>query len=457
MNSVLSALIEAWGEIRINKGRFILSLTGVTVAVWAMATVLALGGMLTYADEYFRSINGMRPGLITLDAYPSEQQDQMFDYGYGFAGQMGPMDPMGPEENPLEKEITLVEDMNGQLTSVFGAAARQTAADLKVTTWTRYTSFTPEVRSSSWSSVCNHEFPETCWDNGAFLAAVDPDYFKLYAKEIIHGRGLTDSDALLQMNPVVINEKLWDSMGKPALQSYPRLIVTGDPGLTLTVVGVLKKQSSWEQNEMYMHFDGLMSSKPHLKGMNGTEFGTGQLKLLVPVGEEEHASKVAEATLGSRLGPDYTADAFYSHLDGDMGMNEQAIITTVVSIIGGIVILLGAFGMLTVSIVTIRHRIREIGIRRAMGASARRVFFSVFLESVVATTAAGFVGVMLSVFTIRFVPADLLDFPISLGSIPYPMTAALLGVLIAAGVGALAGIIPAVIAVKVKPIDAIRY
>ena len=149
--------------------------------------------------------------------------------------------------------------------------------------------------------------------------------------------------------------------------------------------------------------------------------------------------------------------SYWSGEQSDVGEGQRAIITTIVSIIGGIVIMLGAFGLLTVSIVTVRQRIREIGIRRAMGASARRVFFSVFLESVVATTAAGFTGVLLSILTIRLAPNDWLDFPIPISSIPYPMTAALLGVLIAAGVGALAGIIPAAIAVKVKPIDAIRY
>ena len=51
MNKILSALIEAWGEIKINKGRFVLSLTGVAVAVWAMATVLALGSMALATDE----------------------------------------------------------------------------------------------------------------------------------------------------------------------------------------------------------------------------------------------------------------------------------------------------------------------------------------------------------------------------------------------------------------------
>src|SRR5699024_637546 len=99
-----------------------------------------------------------------------------------------------------------------------------------------------------------------------------------------------------------------------------------------------------------------------------------------------------------------------------------------------------------------------IGIRRAMGASVHRVFISVFMESVVATTVAGVIGVILSIFTIKFLPIeDMFSMPLPPGDVAYPFTAALIGVLIAAGVGALAGIIPASIAVKVTPIDAIRF
>ena len=300
---------------------------------------------------------------------------------------------------------------------------------------------------------------EDCFDNQVELSGVDPIYFKFFARQLLVGRFINDADATLQMNPVVINEKLWDNMGRPNPLNYPRIIVEGDPGLTLTVVGVVKTQTRWDQNEIFMHYDGLIGSQPRLSaGESGpVNLEAGELRALVPVGQEKDANEVVLATLKSQLGPDWQVDSYWSGEQSDVGEDQRAIITTIVSIIGGIVIMLGAFGLLTVSIVTVRQRIREIGIRRAMGASARRVFFSVFLESVVATTAAGFTGVLLSILTIRFAPSDWLDFPIPVSSIPYPMTAALLGVLIAAGVGALAGIIPAAIAVKVKPIDAIRY
>ena len=119
--------------------------------------------------------------------------------------------------------------------------------------------------------------------------------------------------------------------------------------------------------------------------------------------------------------------------------------------------MLGALGLVNISLVTVRQRIREIGIRRSFGATASRVFFAVMMESVVATVVAGAVGVFVAVLIVQapmvrdFVASGLTDVP------AFPVEAALLGLAAAAGVGALAGLLPALVAVRVKVIDAIRF
>ena len=113
--------------------------------------------------------------------------------------------------------------------------------------------------------------------------------------------------------------------------------------------------------------------------------------------------------------------------------------------------------MLNISLVTVRYRIREIGIRRSFGATAGRVFFSVMMESIVATVVAGFIGVLLAIVA--------LENPLSVSLIgkivqdvpPFPVAAAIVGLVVSTIVGALAGLMPAIVAVRVKPIDAIRY
>ena len=103
--------------------------------------------------------------------------------------------------------------------------------------------------------------------------------------------------------------------------------------------------------------------------------------------------------------------------------------------IGGFALLLGGLGLVNIALVTVRYRIREIGIRRSFGATSGRVFFGVLLESVVATVVAGLVGVVLAVAIIKNIPVErvfgggIQDMP------PFPFSAALVGMAAAVAVG----------------------
>jgi putative ABC transport system permease protein len=125
--------------------------------------------------------------------------------------------------------------------------------------------------------------------------------------------------------------------------------------------------------------------------------------------------------------------------------------------VGGFALLLGGLGLVNIALVTVRFRIREIGVRRSFGATSGRVFFGVLMESVVATVVAGALGVVLAVALIKNIPvravfgSGIQDMP------PFPIGAAVTGMACATAVGALAGLIPAIVAVRVKVIDAIRY
>jgi putative ABC transport system permease protein len=115
-------------------------------------------------------------------------------------------------------------------------------------------------------------------------------------------------------------------------------------------------------------------------------------------------------------------------------------------------LLLGALGLVNISMVTVRQRVREIGVRRSFGATAARVFFAVMMESVVATVSAGVIGVVVeNPFTQNLLAQGVIDVP------AVPLSAAVIGLVCATGVGALAGLPPASVAVRVKVIDAIRF
>ena len=171
-------------------------------------------------------------------------------------------------------------------------------------------------------------------------------------------------------------------------------------------------------------------------------------------GAKEMAS-LAKKDLDARFGQGSTQTS--DNLQGGNVNSSADTFTTVVTAAGVFVMLLGALSLVNISLVTVRQRIHEIGVRRSFGATSRRIFFSIMLESVVATVVAGIVGIGIAIVGMRVIPLGaVLGIPVTTTP-PFPMLAAVIGLIAATVVGALAGIVPAIVATRIRPIDAIRY
>ncbi|QJC21457.1 ABC transporter permease [Arcanobacterium buesumense] len=436
IHNIIGALIEAWEEVKINRARVILSLIGVGAAVWAMATVIALGTILN--DVQQRTIaqwNG-QPGTITVTVFEHSPDGEI------------------EVNRPVEQHAK----QNAERMKQFRRAIDNTVDKLGITVWTTKSDIQLASIDAPDFDPCPQHYQDLCPGEYPQAMAVDPNYFKLHAHKLVEGRFLHANDNQLQMNPAVINESAWATLGQPAIATYPRIWLSKDHKKSVTVVGVVKNVSAFENATIYVSGEAEPFIFP-----DSVQSSLPSFLFLAPQGEEEQAKDVSQAVLGSFLGDSYQVNAYWDEGYAEQSAQQSKIMQTVVAGIGGIVILLGALGLLTMSIVTVKTRVREIGIRRAVGASAKRVFFAVFLESVVATSAAGFIGVIFSVVTLRVLPVVMPnsylfgEFAAVANEIAYPMQAAIIGVGISASVGALCGIIPATIAVKMRPIDAIRF
>ena len=171
--------------------------------------------------------------------------------------------------------------------------------------------------------------------------------------------------------------------------------------------------------------------------------------------EAQQVKDLAKSSLDAQFGQGSTQTT--DNVSGSSNLSADAF-TTVVTGSGVFVMILGALSLVNISLVTVRQRIHEIGVRRSFGATSRRIFFSIMLESVVATVVAGVVGVGIAIVALRWVPLSAVFNGLPMPSNPpFPMLAAVIGLLAATAVGALSGIIPAIVAVRIRPIDAIRY
>ncbi|RTE55004.1 ABC transporter permease [Arenibacter aquaticus] len=125
-------------------------------------------------------------------------------------------------------------------------------------------------------------------------------------------------------------------------------------------------------------------------------------------------------------------------------------------IVGVATILAGVIGIGNILLISVKERTKELGVRRALGATPREVRSLIILESVFLTMIAGVMGIILGAGVLSIInkmTAEL-DFPYANPTVPIPYVLGALAIMVV--LGTLIGLIPAQRAVSIKPIDALR-
>ncbi len=393
MIGFMSAMVEAWQELRINKVRILLALLGVALSVAALTSVVGVGNL---AREGFKASSERTGGRSAT-------------LGLGVNG------PTQPDPARLDAAYQSIVDRYGIAFSSHEGHAEQP-----------------------------FQFPRGV--QSVQLMVVDPGYGVIHRLELRQGSWFASDDEQRLAPAVVVTEAFYNAAGRPDLALQPGIKTAGEQETNAVIIGVVP--DTWPEAPPAAY---ILSGAA--KQMGVTLLG-GQFKVWVQDGQAEMLSAAIQADL-AQLFPDTNIMA--QRMDFAAHGDPLAPVQLVVGGIAGLVLLLGAVGMLNISMVTVRYRVREIGIRRSFGATSGRIFLGVMMESVVATAVAGLAGVMVAVAVVKHpwiqskVAPALTQYP------PFPIEAAMLGFGAAVLVGALAGAIPALVAVRVKVIDAIRF
>lgn len=122
--------------------------------------------------------------------------------------------------------------------------------------------------------------------------------------------------------------------------------------------------------------------------------------------------------------------------------------------VAGISLLVGGIGIMNVMLAVVSERIREIGVRKAVGARASDIFFQFLVESVVISVIGGVLGIALSVAFLQILSGVI---PGGANINLFPGTAMVFGFAFSGAVGILSGLYPALKAARLDPIEALRY
>ena len=119
-------------------------------------------------------------------------------------------------------------------------------------------------------------------------------------------------------------------------------------------------------------------------------------------------------------------------------------------------LLAGVIGVSNIMMVSVKERTTEIGIRRAIGATPRQILGQIISESIVLTLVAGMIGIVFSVLILAGVELAMTTDGVLKAAFQVPFGTAVLAALLLTVLGVLAGLMPALRAMQIKPVDAMR-
>ena len=112
---------------------------------------------------------------------------------------------------------------------------------------------------------------------------------------------------------------------------------------------------------------------------------------------------------------------------------------------------------MNIMLVSVNERTREIGLRKAVGATTKNILIQFLVESVVLTLLGGLIGIVLGIgasFIISIILSKIVNFN---WDFIFPFSGALLGIGVSSAIGLIFGVYPARQAAKKSPIEALRY
>ncbi|MFQ9097951.1 MAG: ABC transporter permease [Segatella copri] len=295
------------------------------------------------------------------------------------------------------------------------------------------------------------------------LVGVAPTHPKIDKTELIAGRFINEIDMKEQRKNVVLSR----SQAKELSKDYRSLVSKNVKisNLNFQVVGIYKDDESRNNTDAFIAYSTIKTIYAKGDDAGSLEF---TIKNLKTKEDNEQFEKNYRASINNnhQAAPDdeRTIWLWNRYMD-NIQMNQGiAIMQTALWIVGLFTLLSGIVGVSNIMLITVKERTREFGVRKAIGAKPWSILKLIITESIIITSFFGYIGMVCGVAANEIMDATIGHTTIDTGLFKAAMfvnPTVGIGTCIGATItiviaGTIAGLIPAIKAARIRPIEALR-
>ena len=415
-------------SLKANKMRALLTMLGIIIGIASVIAIMTVGNSITtYVSD---TMSSMGASNITVGLQQKEEEEETTREGMSFGGPRRMK--TAREEDYFTKEM-LENYCETYADSITAISAQENVGSGKITEGSLYANIS--------------------------VSGVSLGYFLANDMSLLEGRFFSEKETEEGKMVAIVSDKVVNNLyagdKEQALGSIFQANIN-DKFYTCTIIGIYEYEQSAMGFSSASETDVTTSVYIPLKAAQNVNHTSGYSQFTVVTKADVDADSFVADTekffsTYYRKNRDFEPSAYSMSSIVDAMTDMMSTITLAISIIAGIALLVGGIGVMNIMLVSITERTREIGTRKALGATNGSIRLQFIVESIVICIIGGIIGIILGII-MGIVAANLMDAPAvpSISSIIMSLTFSM-------AIGVFFGYHPANKAAKMDPIEALRY